>query len=171
MKPELSAKSRPAQPVLQGSPTFRKDTAMTATLFSQAPGRRTGLAALALLAGIGIGSSALASELKPPSGKSRLLNDSDITIVIIDENDRRPSSRSGGSSRSEPAPVRAPSGKASREEDDVTIRFRRDRSTATGTGSTVTTTGTSTGNPGPKVIIVDRNSTGCDGGEVCVIRP
>ncbi|MBV6651939.1 MAG: hypothetical protein KI789_19615, partial [Hoeflea sp.] len=64
---------------------------MTATLFSHAPGRRTALAALALLAGFGmaIGSSALASDLKPPSGKSRLLNDSDITIVIIDDNDRR----------------------------------------------------------------------------------
>ncbi|GAB5462508.1 MAG: hypothetical protein HoeaKO_44150 [Hoeflea alexandrii] len=173
MKPDLSAKNRAAQPELKRNPTFRKDTAMTATLFSHAPGRRTALAALALLAGFGmaIGSSALASDLKPPSGKSRLLNDSDITIVIIDDNDRRSSSRSGGSSRSEPAPVRAPSGKVSREEDDVTIRFRRDRSTATGTGSTVTTTGTSTGNPGPKIIIVDRNSNGCDGGGVCVIRP
>lgn len=154
---------------------------MTATLFPHPPGRRTALAALALLAGFGmaIGNSALASDLKPPSGKSRLLNDSDITIVIIDDNDRRSSSRSGGSSRSEPAPVRAPSGKVSREEADVTIRFRRDRSTATGSGSTVTTTGTSTvtttgtstGNPGPKIIIVDRNSNGCDGGGVCVIRP
>lgn len=152
---------------------------MTTTLFSHASGRRTALAAVALLAGIGIGSSALASELKPPSGKSRLLNDSDITIVIIDDNDRRPSSRSGGSGRSEPVPVRAPSGKVSREEDDVTIRFRRDSSTTTGSGSTVTTTGTSTvtttgtstGNPGPKIIIVDRNSDGCDGGGVCVIRP
>ena len=138
---------------------------MTATLFSRAQGRRTALAALALLAGLGIGSSALASELKPPSGKSRLLNDSDITIVIIDGNDRRASSRSGGSSRPEPAPVRPPSGKASREEDDVTIRFRRDRSATTGSGNA------GTRNPGPKVIIVDRNSNGCDGGGVCVIRP
>ena len=102
MKPDLSAKNRHAQPFLQGSPTFRKDTAMTATLFPHPPGRRTALAALALLAGFGmaIGSSALASELKPPSGKSRLLNDSDITIVIIDGNDRRASSRSGAVSRS-----------------------------------------------------------------------
>ena len=134
---------------------------MTATLSSPSSVRRSARAALALLIGLAVSSTAVASELLPPASKSKLLRDRDVTIIIIDENDRRSSSRSGGSSRSEQAPVRAPSGTLSRDEDEFKIRIRRDRSTNAGT----------TVRSGPKIIIVDKNSSGCGGSGVCVIRP
>lgn len=134
---------------------------MTATLSSPSRVRRPVQAALALLIGLTMGGMASATDLKPPAGKLKSLRDRDVTIVIIDDNDRRSSSRSDGPSRSEQAPVRAPSGTLSRDDDEVTIRVRRDREAKSGTIV----------RSGPKIIIVDQNSRGCGGSGVCVIRP
>ena len=144
---------------------------MTAKLFSRTVTRRPAQAILALLIGalpIGSGASttAFAAELKAPAGKSRLLRDNDITIIIIDEDDdKRSTSRIGTPSTSKSSPVRQPSARINRDDNDLTIRFKRDRSARSGSGNAPSI------RSGPKVIIVDKNSFGCDGGSVCVIRP
>jgi hypothetical protein len=134
---------------------------MTAKSFSRPEARKPVLAALALLIGFGISASALATELKPPAGKSKLLNDSDVTIIILDRNDSRSTSQIGVPGRSQSSSVGQPSSRIKRNDDDLTIRFKRNDSTRSGTIV----------RSGPKVIIVDRNSDGCGGSSVCVIRP
>lgn len=138
---------------------------MTAMHFSPSSAGRPVRAALALLIGLTICGAAAgtagATELKPPASKSKLLRDNDITIVIIDENDRRARSRSDAPARSSRSELQPPSSRVSRDEDEFRIRVKRDRSGNSGTDA----------RSGPKVIIVDQNSRGCDGGGVCVIRP
>ena len=135
---------------------------MTVTLSTTTKVRRPVQAALALLIGLAVGGTALATELLPPASKSKLLRDPDVTIIIIDENDRRrSSSRVDAPAGTQPALPRPPASRISRDEDEFNIRIRRDRSTSSGT----------TDRTGPKIIIVDQNSNGCDGGGVCVIRP
>lgn len=134
---------------------------MTATLSSSSGVRRPARAALALLIGLTMSGTALATELKPPASKSKLLRDRDVTIIIIDENDRRSSSTAGAPAATQPALPRPPASRIIRDDDELTIRVRRDR--ATNSGTVVRS--------GPKVIIVDQNSNGCGNGSVCVIRP
>ncbi|MGJ8572968.1 MAG: hypothetical protein ACSHXI_19965 [Hoeflea sp.] len=133
---------------------------MTTKLFSRAQCRRSAQAAIAVLVGIGIGTTAFATELKAPSVKSRLLRDKDVTIIIIDKNDKRPKSevRTYGTSKSIPLPQ--PSTRINRNDDDVIIRIKRDRTK----GGTIVRSG-------PKVIIIDEDTSGCKGNRVCVIRP
>lgn len=121
---------------------------------------RAGQMTLALVIGLGFASSALATEPKAPSSKSKLLRDRDVTIVIIDENDdKRSTSRIGAPSKPLSSPVRQPSGKIKRDDDVIKVYIKPN----TGSGTVKRT--------GPKIIIVDKNSNGCDGGGVCVIRP
>jgi hypothetical protein len=134
---------------------------MTATLSSPSSVRKPARAALALLIGLAVSGTAMATELLPPAGKSKLLRDRDVTIIIIDENDRRSSSRIEKPRGSKQAPLQPPSSRIIRDDDELTIRVRRDRSASSGTIV----------RSGPKIIIVDKNSSGCDGGGVCVIRP
>lgn len=134
---------------------------MTVTLSSTTKVRRPVQAALALLIGLAVGGTALATELLPPASKSKLLRDPDVTIIIIDENDLRSSSRVDAPAGTQPALPRPPASRVSRDEDEFNIRIRRDRSTNSGT----------TDRTGPKIIIVDQNSNGCGGNSVCVIRP
>lgn len=125
------------------------------------PGRRRVQAAIILAASLGLATTALATELKAPSGKSKLLRDKDVTVIIIDTNDDRSSSRIGTPSRSASSPLKQPSTKIRRDDDQVEIRIKRDDNRA---GTIVRS--------GPKVIIVDENTRGCgDGSGVCVIRP
>lgn len=134
---------------------------MINTLSSTSKVRRPVQAALALLVGLTFAGTALATELKPPASKSKLLEDRDVTIIIIDENDRRPSSRVNAPAAKQPALPLPPASRASRDEDEFNIRILRDRSA--GSRKIVRS--------GPKIIIVDKDSSGCDGGGVCVIRP
>lgn len=134
---------------------------MTVKLFSRAGCRSPVHAAITLAATLGLATTTLATELKPPSGKSKLLRDKDVTIIIIDRNDGKSSSRIGTSSRSAASPLKQPSTKSRRDGDHVEIRIKRDSS---GGGTIVRS--------GPKVIIVDGNTSGCgDSSGVCVIRP
>ena len=134
---------------------------MTATLSSPLSIRRPARAALALLIGLAVSGTAVATELLPPASKSKLLRDRDVTIIIIDENDRRSSSRVEKPAATQPDLPRPPASRVSRDEDELRIRIRRDRSTNADT----------TVRSGPKIIIVDKNSSGCGGSGVCVIRP
>jgi len=138
---------------------------MTVKFFARArsrkPGRRPVQAAVILAATLGLATTALATELKPPSGKSKLLRDKDVTVIIIDRNDNRSSSRIGTPSRSASSPLKQPSTKIRRESDQVEIRIKRDDTR----GGTIVRSG-------PKIIIVDENTRGCgDSSGVCVIRP
>ena len=134
---------------------------MTVTLSSTSKVRRPVRAALSLLTGLAVSGTALATDLKPPASKSKLLRDSDVTIIIIDENDRRSSSRVDAPVATQPDLPRPPASRIIRDDDELTIRVRRDRSANSGVIV----------RSGPKIIIVDKNSSGCDGGSVCVIRP
>lgn len=133
---------------------------MTAKLFSHTRHRRPVHAAIALFVGLGIGTTAFASELKAPAGKSRLLRDKDVTIIIIDKDDHRSESKVPASGTSITSPLRQPATRIKRDDDDVVIRIKRDSTN----GGTIVRSG-------PKVIIVDENSSGCSGTSVCVIRP
>jgi hypothetical protein len=140
-----------------------EDTAMTKLNLSPASGRIPVRTALVLFLGLGLATSALASELTPPSGKFKSLRDhGDVTVIIINKNDRRSTSRIGAPSRSQSIPA-APSSRFVRDDDDVTIRVRRNHTSGSGHGTVKQS--------GPKVIIVDRNTGRCSGGGVCVIRP
>ena len=134
---------------------------MTATLSSPSSVRRPARAALVLLIGLAVSGTASATELLPPASKSKLLRDRDVTIIIIDENDRRSSSRVEKPAATQPGLPRSPASRLSRDEDELKIRIRRDRSANSGTIV----------RSGPKIIIVDQNSNGCGGSGVCVIRP
>ena len=131
---------------------------MIATPVSHRTGRNCLIAALALLTGFGI-AAAHASEPMAPASKSRLLRDKDVTIIIIDDHDRRPASKTPD--RKSSTTVRQPANAIDREDDDVTIRLKHKNSSS----------GSASRDSGPKVIIVDKHSNGCDGGGVCVIRP
>lgn len=136
---------------------------MTKINLSPASSRVPVRAALVLLIGLGFATSALASDLTPPSGKFKSLRDrSDVTVIIIDKNDRRSTSHIGAPSRSKSIPA-APSSRFVRDDDDVTIRVRRNHTSGSGHNTV--------NRSGPKVIIVDRNTGRCSGGGVCVIRP
>lgn len=141
---------------------------MTATPFSPACARsavRT--ASLALLLGFAVSGASVASDLKPPSGKIKRPGDGDVTIIVIDRDDRRARSRAGSKAgtpkQALPGKLRSPSSRTIRDGDELTIRIRRERDTRTGSNG-------STRKPGPKIITIDRNSGACGGG-VCVIRP
>ena len=127
---------------------------MTASLFS----RRTSLqASITLLAGLSLATTALASDLKPPSGKSKLLRDKDVTVIIIDKDDDRSKPEPAKPGASASSSVRPPSGRIKRD-DDVEIRIKR-------------TDGDTIVRSGAKVIIVDKTTRGCKGDDVCIIRP
>jgi replicative DNA helicase len=132
---------------------------MTAKLFSHTRHRMPVQAAIALVVALGIGTTALATELKSPASKSKLLRDKDVTIIIIDKDDDRSSSQTGASDRSDSSSLRQPATKIKRD-DDVTIRIKRDSSN----GDTIVRSGS-------KVIIVGKNTNGCTGDGVCIIRP
>ena len=137
---------------------------MTVKFFSRAqsrnPGRRPVQAAILFAATLGFATTALATELKPPSGKSKLLRDKDVTVIIIDKNDNKSSSRIGTPDRSKSS-LNQPSTKIRRDDDTVEIRIKRDNTQ----GGTIVRSG-------PKVIIVDQNTRACgDDSGVCVIRP
>lgn len=136
---------------------------MTGMFFSRGPGRKAARAILALLLATGLSGAALAGEPKPPSVRSKLLSDRDrdVTIIIIDKDDDRPTSRIGAPSKPQSSQLRQPSGKIKRDDDDVTIRIQRDRKTHSGSSKKT----------GPKIIIIDGDSGRCKGGGVCVIRP
>lgn len=138
---------------------------MTVKFFSRAPGREPGRrpvqTAILVAASLGLATTALATELKAPSGKSRLLRDKDVTVIIIDKDDHTSSSQIGKPGRSASSPLKKPSAKIRRDSDEVEIRIKRDD-----------TRGGSIVRSGPKVIIVDENTRGCgDNSGVCVIRP
>ena len=131
---------------------------MTDSLFSRASRRSTLQASIALVAGLGLATTALANDIKPPSGKSKLLRDKDVTVIIIDKDDDdrskpKPSKPDASASSS----VRPPSGRIKRD-DDVEIHIKR-------------TDGGTIVRSGAKVIIVDKTSDGCKGDGVCIIRP
>ncbi|SOE16819.1 hypothetical protein SAMN05877838_1701 [Hoeflea halophila] len=137
---------------------------MTVKLFSRKPGlnpgRRPIQAAIIFAASVGLATTALAIELKPPSGTSKLLRDKDVTVIIIDRDDGRSSSRIRLPGQSASSPLKQPSTKIRRDGDHVEIRVKRDSS---GGGTFVRS--------GPKVIIVDSNTSSCgDSSGVCVIR-
>jgi len=133
---------------------------MTVKLFSRALRHKPVQAAITLVVGLGLSTAALATELKPPSGKSKLLRDKDVTVIVIDKNDNKSSSRIGTSSKSK-SPLKQPSTNIGRDDDTVEIRIKRDNTR----GGTIVRSG-------PKVIIVDENTRGCgDSSGVCVIRP
>jgi hypothetical protein len=152
LRPQLDKHTSPeSQPA-------EKDTAMTAKLFSHTRLRKPVQAAIALVLALGIGSAALATELKSPASKSKLLRDKDVTI-IIDKDDDRSSSQGGASGQPLSSAPRQPATKIKRD-DDVTIRIKRNSSN----GGTIVRSGS-------KVIIVDKNTSGCNGDGVCIIRP
>jgi len=132
---------------------------MTAKLYSHTRHRMPVQAAIALVVALGIGTTALATELKSPASKSKLLRDKDVTIIIIDKDDDRSSSQTGASGRSDSSSLRQPATKIKRD-DDVAIRIKRDSSN----GDTIVRSGS-------KVIIVDKTTNGCAGDGVCIIRP
>jgi len=153
LRPWLDLAASPAsQPV-------EKETAMTAKLFSHTRQRKPVQAAIALVLALGIGSTALATELKSPASKSKLLRDKDVTIIIIDKDDDRSSSQGGAPGQPLSSAPRQPATKIKRD-GDVTIRIKRDSSN----GGTIVRSGS-------KVIIVDKNTSGCNGDGVCIIRP
>jgi len=134
------------------------------------PRRSTVPAALALSAGLlagliiplSLAASAGATELTPPSAKSKLLSDRNVTIVIIDgDEENRSTSTTPPAKTLQPADLTPeklrPSARIERDDADIKITIKRD------TGSTT--------KPGPKIIIIDGTTNGCDGGTVCVIRP
>jgi len=138
----------------------------------QTPRRRHAVqAALAFLIGLGLSAPvfapAFATEPLAPAGKSRSIEQQkkwrkgDVTIIIIDEDDRSTSSVPSpklGAKTGKTVP--APSSRIDRDDDDTRIIIRQSRKTGSKTRS------------GPKVIIVDKNgSNGCSGSGVCVIRP
>jgi len=137
---------------------------MTAKLFSHTRHRRPVQVAIALLVGLGLGigtgTTAFATELKAPSAKSKLLRDKDVTIIIIDKNDTRSKSEVPASGTSKKSPLRQPSTRINRDDDDVVIRIKRNSTK----GGTIVRSG-------PKVIVIDENTGGCNGNSVCVIRP
>lgn len=125
------------------------------------PGSFAVRVALALVMGMAVAMPAGATDLRMPSVKSRLLSDRDnVTVIIIDKHDRR-RSRSTSPARVDPDSVPTPpSSRVRRDEDRIYIKRK--------TGSSRNTVT----NPGPKVIIVDKNrGNGCSGSGVCVIRP
>ncbi|MDZ7600981.1 MAG: hypothetical protein U1A06_06370 [Hoeflea sp.] len=132
-------------------------------------GPRTSRIALALVAGLAVSVMTLAgatfatpagaTEIKMPSAKSRLLSDrDDVTIIIIDKNDNRRSRSTSPARVDTKSDVKQPNSRIRRDDDTVYIKRK------SGSGHH--------GNPGPKVIIVDKNrGTSCSGTGVCVIRP
>ena len=128
---------------------------------------RSAAAIVALVIASAAAAPALAFEPQQPSATSRpyakhkhyrKYRDRGVTVIIIDEDDRSTSTvRQPKLKAAESLP--APSGRIDREDDTRTKIIIKNR-TATSPART---------NPGPKVIIVDRNSGDCDG--VCVIRP
>lgn len=138
---------------------------MTTKLFSRAVGHISAGAALALLIGLGAGTAAFADELKAPAGKSRLLRDNDVTVIIIDKHKKRSKHETTTPGKSKSPQLRQPSSRISRDDDELTIRFNRDRKTGSGSSSARSE------RSGPKIIIIDKNTNGCNGGGVCVIRP
>ena len=132
---------------------------MTVTLFSPTRHRKPVQAAIALVLALGIGTTALATELQSPASKSKLLRDKDVTIIIIDKDDDRSTSQSDTPGQPLSSALRQPATKIKRD-DDVTIRIKRGNSN----GGTIVRSGS-------KVIIVDKNTNGCNGDGVCIIRP
>lgn len=131
---------------------------MTDSLFSRASRRTTLQASIALVAGLGLATTALANDIPPPSGKSKLLRDKDVTVIIIDKDDDRSKSKRRKTDASKStSSQRLPSIRIKRDE-DVEIRIKR-------------TDGGTIVRSGAKVIIVDKTSDGCKGDGVCIIRP
>ena len=131
---------------------------MTASLFSRTSRRTILQASIALVAGLGLATTGLANDLKPPSGKSKLLRDKDVTVIIIDKDDDRSKSKRRKSDASKStSSLRPPSTRIKRDE-DVEIRIKR-----TDSGTIIRS--------GAKVIIVDKSTRGCKGDDVCIIRP
>ena len=135
---------------------------MTGMFIWRSPGRKMAQAILALMIATGLSGAALAAEPKPPSVKSKLLRDRGITIIILDEDDNRSTSRIGAPGKPQSSQLRQPSGKIERDDDDFTIRIKRDRRIHSSSSSKKS---------GPKVIVIDGKSDHCKGDGVCVIRP
>tara|TARA_R110002020_G_scaffold59673_16_gene162573 strand:+ start:2559 stop:3191 length:633 start_codon:yes stop_codon:yes gene_type:complete len=154
----------------------QEDHAMITKFASHTASRATGRAIvgkfasrMALTLGIGamvgIGATfaapAGATELQMPSAKSRLLRDrDDVTIIIIDKQDRRRSRSTSPAKLDLDTVPTPPSSKIRRDEDEVRVYIKRKTGGARKTKK-----------PNPKVIIVDQNRGGCGNSGVCVIRP
>jgi len=129
-------------------------------------GRIAGRGALALVLGASLAMGAQlatpagANDLQMPSAKSKLLRDRDnVTVIIIDKDDRRRSSSTSPGRVDSGSDVKQPSSRIRRDNDTVYIK-RKSGGSHSGNRS------------GPKVIIVDKNrGTSCSGSGVCVIRP
>jgi hypothetical protein len=151
------------------------------------PRLRAGLLTVSIAASFMLPSLAPASADDGPVFKKR--RDKDITIIVIDEDDRDRKRFVREENRKPPAQR-----SIERPDDDLVIKLPRhdrdhngydgDRHRRTsGTSDGVDeerfwgNDSASTGNArkgrhdGPKVIIVDRNSSACEGSGVCVIRP
>ncbi len=149
---------------------------------------RAGLVATGIAASFMLPSLSPASADDGPVFKKR--RDNDITIVVIDEGDRDGKRFVREENRTPPAQR-----SIGRPDDEIVIKLpRRDRDHNGYDGDRHRrTSGTSDGvdeerfwgndrassggkgrsgkHDGPKVIIVDRNSSACEGSGVCVIRP
>lgn len=152
------------------------------------PRLRAGLLTASIAAGFMLPSLAPASADDGPVFKKR--RDKDITIIVIDEDDRDRKRFVREENRVPPAQRTI-----GRPDDDIVIKLpRHDRDHNGYDGDRHRrTSGTSDGvdeerfwgndsasandgkrrgkHDGPKVIIVDRNSSACEGSGVCVIRP
>jgi hypothetical protein len=157
------------------------------------PMRRPGMRLRAGLVTAGIAAAFMLPSLAPASADDgpvfKKRRDKDITIIVIDEDDRdqkrfvREENRKPPAQRSIERPdndlvIKLPRGHRDHDSHDGD-RHRRTSGTSDsvneerfwGKDSASTDKRRSGKHSGPKVIIVDRNSSACEGSGVCVIRP
>ena len=121
--------------------------------------RTAAAAVLAIMVAGVISAPSSANDVRGAASTFRTLEDQrrpDVTVVIIDKDDRNSRSGVSGSSSS----TSAPASKVRRDNDRTKIYINGNSNNRQKTAK-------------PKVIIVDknRNRNGCSGSGVCVIRP